>query len=250
MATQSSSDPLRFRGTPLLVEGLAPFPHQKVVAGTAVSVVLASQKTAALGVSSIQTMPAGDAATWIRFSLPPATLAGSYSGEVSFGHSAYPIMVEVEGKSQLHLSPPRLNLSAAPGSSIAVEMTVANGGNVAVEVPSVSGFGLFDIHGAEQSIASAFRTPAQTGQERFNHLVDSMANQHGGLARIKIEEGSGLLTPGGFRNLKLVIRIPDAVKPGRTYSGTWAVANLRYPMRVAVPTGPVSVPSADGKEAQ
>ena len=65
-----------------------------------------------------------------------------------------------------------------------------------------------------------------------------MATQHGGLALIRVQEGSGPLAPGEFRNLKLQMSLSDAIKPGHAYSGTWAVANLRYPVRLEVPNLP------------
>jgi len=132
-----------------------------------------------------------------------------------------------------------------------VEMTVANGGNADADIPTVSAFGLFDIHGAERSIADAFRATdkelsesGDTGQQRLNRLVDRLSQEHGGLARLQIQEGAGPLAPGEIRNLKLLIRMPESIKPGHTYSATWPLDHLRVAVRVVVP------PTDNGKEVK
>jgi len=250
MATVLSA-PLRFHGTPQLVEGLAPFRYADVLGGAAIQVNLPGRESTAPMATNIQTVPAGESFMFVRFDLPAATPAGTYKGEVSLGEARYPIEVEVEGRSQLHLSPRRLSLNAAPASSILVEMTAANGGNVDADIPSVSAFGLFDVHGAERSIAEAFRATGKelseagdTGQQRLNLLVDRLSQEHGGLARLQILEGAGPLRPGEMRNIKLLIRMPESIKPGHAYTATWPIDRLRVAVRVVVPA------TTNGKEVK
>ena len=242
MATVGIRAPLRFHGTPQLVEGLAPFRYADVLAGAAVQVTLPGKESSAPLVTNIQTEAAGESFMFVRFDLPPTTPAGTYKGEVSLGEARYPIEAEVEGWSQLHLSPRRLSLNASPASSIVVEMTAANGGNADADIPPVGAFGLFDVQGAERSIADAFRATGKelsetgdTGQQRLNRLVDRLSQEHGGLVRLQIQEGAGPLRPGEIRNIKLMIRMPESIKPGHAYSGTWPIDRLRVAVRVVVP---------------
>ena len=242
MATVGIGSPLRFHGTPQLVQGLAPFRYADVLGGAAVQVTLPGKESGAPLVTNIQTEAAGESFMFVRFDLPATTPAGTYKGEVSLDETRYPIEVEVEGRSQLHFSPRRLSLIAAPGSSIVVEMTVANGGNADADIPPVGAFGLFDVHGAERSIADAFRATGKelsetgdTGQQRLNILVDRLSQEHGGLARLQIQEGAGPLRPGEIRNIKLLIRMPESIKPGQVYSATWPIDRLRVAVRVVVP---------------
>jgi hypothetical protein len=248
MPQGETRNPLRFRGTPLLVEGLAPFRYQDVLASNALRVSLASEAARGAAVTNVQTVPAGDTATLVRFSLPSATPAGSYSGEVSLADASYPIVAEVEGRPQLYLSPGRLTLTASRSSTVAVEMTATNGGNVAVEIAPFAAFGLFDVQGAERSIGEAFRGPAEAGQDRLNKLMDRMADEHGGLVRVQVTEGAGSLEPGDLRNLKAQVRVPDSVKPGHAYSGTCPIGNVRLYVRVEVPPDVIS--DAVSKEVQ
>ena len=236
MKTERIPGPLRFRGTPVLVEGLAPFRYQDIMAGATVGVSLSPDVYKSGEPTNIQTVPAGESATWVRFSLALTTPAGTYSGEVKLDDSAYTIVVDVEGKPQLHLSPKRLTLSSArAGSTVAVEMTATNSGNAVFEIPDVGTFGLFAAQGLERSIAEAVRTTASEGRQRLDKLMNSMSDEHGGFARVKVAEGVGPLAPGEFRNLKLKLKLPDGLKSGQSYSGSWVIGGaLRFPVRIEV----------------
>lgn len=236
MKTEGTPAPLRFRGTPVLVEGLAPFRYQDIMAGATVNVSLSKDAYKNGEPNNIQTVPAGEAATWVRFSLPLTTPPGVYPGQVKLADSAYTIIVDLESKPQLHLSPKRVTLSLArAGSTIVVELTATNSGNALFEIPDVGTFGLFPAQGLERSIAQAVRTPAGDGHERLNTLMNTVSDEHGGFARVKVAEGAGPLAPGEFRNLKVKLRLPEALKPGQSYSGSWVVGGtLRFPVRVEV----------------
>src|SRR5438477_12457395 len=101
MAVTRTRAPLRFHGTPQLVEGLVPFRYADVLNGAAVQVSVPLQESAAAP-GNVQTVPAGDSFMLVRFELPQGTPAGTYQGEVSLREDRYPIAVEVEGRAQLH----------------------------------------------------------------------------------------------------------------------------------------------------
>jgi hypothetical protein len=233
--TEGTTAPLRFRGAPLLVEGLTPFRYQEILAGASVDVRLSTDAYKSGEATNIQTVPAGDSATWVRFSLDLSTPAGSYPGEVKLADSAYPIVVDVEAKPTLYLSPKSVTLPSRAGSTVTVEMTAANGGNAPVEIPGTGMFGLFAGRGLERSIAEAVRMPAGEGRERLDKFMNTMSDEHGGFVRAKVTEGAGPLVPGEFRNLKAKLRLPDELKPGKAYAGSWVIGTVRFRVRVEVP---------------
>jgi hypothetical protein len=238
MAVQQSTPTLSFRGTPILIEGLVPFEYRHILGGAAVRVSLAGRdKKGGPEPLNVQTLPSGPA-TLVRFSVSENTPAGSYTGELQAGESRFPMVVEIEGRRQLQVTPSRFSLVASPGTQVTVDIAAVNGGNVPVEIAEAGGFGLFDVQGADRAIGEALRSDEAAslkGERRVDRLIEHFANEHGGLVRVQFREGAGLLAPGEFRALKVLLRMPDGIKPGRAYSGTWPVGNLRLSVYVDVP---------------
>ncbi len=226
--------PLRFRGTPLLVEGLTPFRYADIMHGASVTVMLGGDGYQNSPPTNIQTVPAGETATWVRFSLSLTTPAGTYPGEVRLADATYPIVVDLEGKAALHLSPRNLTLTSRAGANITVDLTAANTGNAPGLIPETGRFGLFPAQALERSIAEAVSAPAAEGRARVDTLMNKMADEHGGFVRLKVAEGAGPLGPGEFRNLKVKLRLPDALKRGQSYSGSWMIEKFRFRIWVDV----------------
>ena len=78
------------------------------------------------------------------------------------------------------------------------------------------------------------REEEKKGLERIMRLAEGVADGHGGLVRVNIKEGAGLIAPGKLSNLRVALRLPKQLKSGQTYSGTWPLLNLRYYVRVQV----------------
>jgi hypothetical protein len=223
---------LHFRGSPRLVEGLAPVPPLEVAAvPVSINLDLPRQKPEPL---VVQTAPAGATASRLRFSLPEETPPGTYRGTLQFGGQRYPAVVEVEPHPHLLISPSQLSLQAAPGEEVEIALTIVNDGNVEYEVPRAHGFGLFDVTGVERAIGATLRDSEKNGLERINRLADEVADGHGGLVRVNIKEGAGSIAPGKLSNLRVALRLPKQLKAGQTYSGTWPLLNLRYYVRIYV----------------
>jgi len=248
MATQQTEAPLPFRGTPILIEGLVPFGYQSILNGAVVRVTLNSNKEKGPETLNVQTVPSGKTATMVRFSVDESTPSGTYAGDLYAGDIHFPITAEIEGRQQVQITPSRLSLSGLPGSQLTVQMTAVNGGNVPATIGESSGFGLFDIHGAERAIGDALRSNdsygKESGERRVDRLFDQFAKEHGGLARVQFREGAGPLAPGEYRRLQALIRLPDAIQLGHTYSGTWSIGDVRLYVRVEVPD------RTDSKEVQ
>lgn len=233
MAT-SAGLPIRFRGSPRIVEGLAPLTPQQALS---VSLLLdlklprTVQPTVPL---TLQTDPVGSSATRLRFSLPESTPPGTYEGTVQIGGESYPIRVEVEPHPYLVISPRQLLLQVASGQEAIVDLTLVNSGNVPCEIRKAHVFGLFDVEGAERSIGAALGDSAEKGQGRLNRLMEEAADNHGGLVRVNVQEGAGIMEPGELRNLHATLRFSDRLKPKHTYLGTWSLINLEYYVQVDV----------------
>ncbi len=239
MATQNTETPLQFRGSPILIEGLVPYGYQSILGGALVRVALKGAPDKGPEALNVQTVPAGQSATLVRFSVAENTPSGTYGGDLYAGDAHFPITAEIESRQHLQLTPSRLSLSGSPGTQLTVEMTAVNSGNVPADIGEAGAFGLFDVHGAERAIGETLRSDNQFGKEfgeqRVDRLFNQFAKEHGGLARVQFREGAGPLAPGEFRRLKALIRLPDAIQPGHAYSGTWSIGNVRLYVRVEVP---------------
>jgi hypothetical protein len=239
MATQRTETPIGFRGTPILIEGLVPIPYQIILGGALVRVTLKGSSDKGTEALNVQTVPSGQSATLVRFSVAENTPSGTYGGDLYAGDAHFPITAEVEARQQVQISPTRLSLSGLPGSQLTIELTAVNSGNTGAEIAEAGGFGLFDVHGAERAIGETLRSDNEFGKElgerRVDRLFNQFAKEHGGLARVQFREGAGQLPPGAYRRLKALIRLPDGIQPGHTYSGTWSIGEVRLYVRVDVP---------------
>lgn len=233
MARQRADQPppLRFRGPPT---GLEAFAAGGLVAGGDLSATLkTSGPTPSIEPVPVVATPVGEAAAYVRLSLPAATPPGTYEGTMRAGETTVPVWLEVEPFPSLRLAPAQLNLELEAGGQADAHVTALNDGNTSLEIPNALAFGLFDVGGAERGIRAAFTTH-EGGEARVAALADELAASHGGLARVQVAEGAGVLDPGEVRTLLLRLRLSESVEPARTYSGTLALYALRYYVRVVV----------------
>jgi hypothetical protein len=180
------------------------------------------------------TAPAGRQ-TLVRLVLPPATPAGELEALVEVGDDRRAATVRVTGVAELHASPAAFDLVVEDGTATAV-LQVLNVGNVTVELPDISPFGLMAEGAVETAIGSGLMTGAK-GVERFGRFADSLAERHGGLARVSLESGAGRLEPGASTTVRARIRLGDQPSGGGRYHGTWPLGPLRIPVWLRVPEG-------------
>ena len=221
--------PLRFRGAPVGLESFAPAERVAPTGATVRIPAVAELAPLALEASPV----AGDAA-YLRLSLPQSTPPGTYEGVLHAEEGDVPVVAEVEEYPSLQLAPSQLQLSAEVGGEAEAHLTALNDGNVPLEIGRTHAFGLFDVVGAERGIRAAFTDDVDQGRQRLDRLVDELAASHGGLARVRVTAGDGVLDPGDVRELRCVFRFSDDLEPGHTYSGTWPLHTLRYYVRVSV----------------
>ncbi len=233
MAT-TSIRPLRFRGSPRSVEGMSTLaPQRPLTAPLSLDLKLPRSLQAAAPLT-VQTEPIGSSATRLRFSLPEATPPGVYEGTVRIGKETYPITVEVEPQAYLVVSPRQLIVQAAAGAEVTADLTIVNSGNVPCEITKTHAFGLFDVKGADRAIGAALADPEVKGQARLGRLMDEAADNHGGLVRVAVRDGAGVVEPGELRTLQVTLHFSERLKPGHTYWGTWPLHNLEYYVKIDV----------------
>lgn len=220
---------LNFHGEPDDLEGVIQIPFDEVVAGPLLLELKAPTVEAPI---TLQAEAASLSLTWLRFELPEVTPPGTYKGTVNIVSRNYQVIVEITPHISLLLLPTHLSLDVRPGDKVTARLTVANIGNVSVEIPRVHAFGLFDVEGLEKGIRTAFTSTSVKGQTRLNQLVEGLAQGHGGLVRLLMREGAGGLEPGESRTLLLELSIPKRLNPGRVYGGTWPLANLNYSINI------------------
>jgi hypothetical protein len=175
--------------------------------------------------------------SWIRLSLPTTTLPGAYRGTIQVGDQKHLATFEVEPRRNLLLIPDGLVLSGRPGARVTAELTVVNSGNVAFEVRRAYALGVSDVDGLERAFGETFRAKVPAGERLIDHFASKLAEGHGGLVRIQIQKGAGSLAPAESRQLEAVFKLPDRMRPGRIYAGTWPLEHVRYGVQIETTNG-------------
>ncbi len=178
------------------------------------------------------TAPAGDQ-TLIRLVLPPTTTGTELDALVEVGDQRYDAVVRISAVVYLEASPASLDLVVEDSTAMAT-MKIVNLGNVAVDVPDISAFGVMMEDGVETAIGAGLMT-RDSGIDRLGRFADALAERHGGLARVSIESGAGRLEPGAATTVRARIRLGDSPAPGRTYHGLWPLGPLRIDVLLRVP---------------
>jgi hypothetical protein len=178
--------------------------------------------------------PFGREASEIRLQLPRETPPGTYRGKAPVGGKNRNIVVEVEPVVQLRVHPKRTVLSAEPGGRAEFGVTVANAGNVAYEVPRAAELDLEDVDGQDRALGRALRAELAEDESRVDRFFEELREGHGGVARLAVARGGGVLNPGQSRELAALLEIPVTVQARYSYSGTWQIGNVTHIIDVEV----------------
>jgi hypothetical protein len=170
----------------------------------------------------------------LRLVLPRFTPPGTYEGTVQVDGEDRPVVVEVEPDVDVRLFPEELTIRAHPGDMVGVDLTVLNKSNVPVEVARTYVFGIFMRGGIERAIRTAYTHKLQKDQRRADVLVDTLADAHGGLVKVKVTEGSGAVEPDEARDLEAIVRVSRTAVPGRSYTGNLEIHGAVLPVRFIV----------------
>jgi hypothetical protein len=175
--------------------------------------------------------------SWVLLSLPTTTLPGAYRGTIQVGDQKHVATFEVEPRLNLRLIPGSLLLRGRPGERVTAQLRLVNSGNVAVEVRQAYAFGVSEVDGLERAFGETFRAKLPPGERLIDHFANKLAEAHGGLVRVKIAKGAGSLAPADSRQLEAVFKLPDRMRPGRNYAGTWPLYYVRYGVQIDTANG-------------
>jgi hypothetical protein len=220
--------PLRFRGPPSQLAALSTVP-----AGGEVGVELAGSGPEPSAVAVQPLDPDASDRAWVKLALPGSTPPGEYAATMRVDGRDREVVLEVEPRARLRISPRRLVLGAVPGERVSATIVIANVGNVASPVRDVSALGLFDVDGAERAVGRTFRSRAK-GEALVERLAEELREGYGGVVRVAVEEGSGAIPPGEAREVRVTFHLPAGLQPGRVYEGAWALEPVNYMVRVEV----------------
>jgi len=232
-ATEASrAQPVTFRGPPHRLATLVPLPDEP----SALRQREARLEGAEIrGISIRPLKREGVNMARLTLRMPKSTPPGTYAGTLEVGGEGRPIVVEVEPRPRLEVSPPRLSVEPAPGAEVTAEVQLVNTGNVPCEVPAATTFCVFDGTGIDHAFWAALASDPPHGKQRIDVLLDDLADSHGGLVEVRARTDVRTIPPGESREVQLTLRFSDRIQPGHAYGGSWEAEGLRLPIRVAVP---------------
>jgi hypothetical protein len=232
VAEASRARPVTFRGPPHRLASLLPLPDEP----SALRQRAARLEGAEVRGISIRPLK-GEGVNMGKLTLrmPKSTPPGTYAGTLELGGEGRPIVVEVEPRPRLEVSPPRLSVEPKPGAEVSAEVLLVNTGNVPCELPAASTFCVFDGSGIDHAFWAALASEPPAGKQRIDVLLDDLADSHGGLVEVRARTDGRTIAPGESRDVQLTLRFSDRLQPGHAYGGSWEAEGLRLPIRVAVP---------------
>src|SRR5262249_36284390 len=174
-----------------------------------------------------------------RLMLPATTPPGTYDAKVRTPGGDVSALALVQERLHLTLTPSLLRITVPPDGRADQRLTVHNGGNAPCEIGRAYVFGLFESAGLDRAVGAGLQADV-SGLDRLAAMTDSIAGSHGGLVRVTVREGSGVLDPGEARQLVTTLRFSDRIKAGVQYFATWRLHNLRTAVLVDVITPPAT----------
>jgi hypothetical protein len=230
--------PLRFRGVPALVEGFVPIPHAELLTGAR---EVAIDRLSGDEHVAVQSVPHGPQSE-IRFVLPETTPPGEYPGTLRLGDRSFKIVVQVDADTSLSAVPGRIDL-VSDGREVHETLTILNAGNTVATIEARYGLGLFAQSGLDRMLGKTLGTDAPDGRARIDTFMSAAADEYGGLVVATVTEGAGPLEPGQARSVAFAFTFPQKTRPGGSYFGYLAVANLTIPVFVRTEYKRTEVPA-------
>lgn len=170
----------------------------------------------------------------LHLRLPRNTPPGTYRGTVEIDEQTQPLVVEVEPRKRISIFPKRTTIRGKAGERVEFSLTLLNLGNVPLDVPKVSGFGLYHKKGLDLAVGSAFHKNLDKGERRIDSFMEALQDGYGGVVTLKLREGAGTLETGDSRDVTAVLQIPSQAVPGNEYWGLWSMYDYNYKIEIEV----------------
>lgn len=149
--------------------------------------------------------------------------------------------VTVQPRPRLRVLPAALRLAAAAGAKAEAELLLENRGNVPVEIGAVLVAGLFDDDGIEAAMAAAYNLEAKDVNQIVGHAFERLRQAHGGLLKLRVLRGAGVLAVGERRLLGIEARLGAKLAAGHAYHGVLELAGHGIAVEVQVLRKPSGV---------
>lgn len=239
MAASSRGEPLRFRGSPGSLAATIRDAEAPAARRCAVRVETEADEAWATQTGTTHTAHSArfDGSVILQLALPRRTPPGRYRGTIEVDGEERAAEFDVEPEIELRIVPDQLSLHGVPGDHVGVSLSFANDGNVALDIRPAYAFGIFAQGGIERALHRAYVDDRAEGESRLEYLLDRLADEHGGLVRVAIEDGAGELEPGDTREVSVNFHIPAELKPNRTYTGILSIHDVGYPVELHVANG-------------
>lgn len=216
-------DELTISGPPRSMRAIVPLSVERATVvpialhiGVQRSIVRAVLRPLAMGTSEL------------RLRLPDQSAPGVYPGEATMEGKARALIVEIEPQLRIRVQPEQTTVTVQPASSQPFSLTISNGGNVPIDIPRIAAFDLDDVDGQERALGRSLRAPLAPGEARVDRFFEELRESHGGEARVTVRSGAGPLAPGELRDIACVLEVPDMVRAGRSYSGSFEIGPVSH----------------------
>jgi hypothetical protein len=177
-----------------------------------------------------------------RLRLAADTPPGEYQVELAAADGrTQTARVSVQSRQRLRVVPAALRLAAAAGAKAGAELLLENRGNVPVEIGAVLVAGLFDDDGIEAAMAAAYNLESEDVNQIVAHAFDRLRQAHGGLLKLRVLRGAGVLAVGERRLLEIESRLGAKLAAGHTYHGVLELGGHGIAVEVQVLRNPSGV---------
>jgi hypothetical protein len=170
----------------------------------------------------------------LRVKLNANTPPGLYMATVKTKGKSLPVEIHVEEHTRVTVTPTRLSISGKSGSKVTISAMFINRGNTAIEIPRTDAIGIYDDKGLETAFASTYRQDSEDINELLKHFIGKLRAGHGGLLKLRLTKGYGLLEPEERALVEIEAQIPSRLKPGHHFHGVWRVASINFAIKLAV----------------
>lgn len=146
---------------------------------------------------------------------------GRHKATLVIDETETPVTIEVAERRKLRFYPSAVRITGRPGDKAVAEVSVANLGNVPLDVPTGGISGLFASDGLAGAFAGAYAVDSEDHQEIFGAFIHGLRRGYLGLMKVGFEgeADAGQLQPGESRTLKASFVIPQSTDKNQIGAG-------------------------------
>jgi hypothetical protein len=185
----ANTHPLSFRGTPHRLSLSNP-----ALAGHECGELVLPEELAAHSGSPVIPLPVRESrldGPSIKLRLDRTAPAGKYQAELRLSGKTVPVTLEIAPAPRLSVFPLSADFVGKAGSEPVLEISLANEGNVAIDLPERSIVGIFDDEGLEAAFAETYRQDTDDPVQLVGHWLRKLRDGYGGRLRKLLATAGG-----------------------------------------------------------